>query len=150
MKTIRNEMDKANLIQRLNKLNGSEKAQWGKMNVNQMVSHLVQANEMPFGHTLEDKGNFVSKNIVKPLVLYFLPIPKEVKTAPSMNQQEQGRRPQEFSGDKKMVIELTEKIAKLSDDIQCAQHPVFGKMSAKEWAIMAHKHMDHHLKQFGV
>ena len=74
MKTIKNENDRANLIQRLNKLNGSEKALWGKMNVNQMVSHLVQAGEMPFGHTLEDKGNFISKNIVKPLVLYILPI----------------------------------------------------------------------------
>ena len=86
MKTIKNENDRANLIQRLSKLNGSERALWGKMNVHQMVSHLVQTAELPFGHSLEDKGNFVTKNIVKPLVLYILPMPKEVKTSPAINQ----------------------------------------------------------------
>jgi predicted oxidoreductase (fatty acid repression mutant protein) len=150
MKTIKNETDRANLIQRLNKLNGSEKALWGKMNVNQMVSHLVQAGEMPFGHSLEDKGNFVTKNIVKPLVLYILPMPKEVKTSPDMNQQENGRKPLEFAEDKKSVINLAEKLGNLSADFQCFQHPIFGKMNAREWGLLAHKHVDHHLKQFGV
>lgn len=150
MKTIKNENDRANLIQRLNKLNGSEKALWGKMNVKQMVSHLVQTSEMPFGHTLEDKSNFISKNIVKPLVLYILPMPKEVKTSPAMNQQENGRKPLEFAEDKELAINLIEKVGTLPVDFQCAEHFVFGNMNAKEWGLLAHKHMDHHLKQFGV
>ncbi len=69
MKSIRNESDKTNLITRLQKLTGNEKALWGIMTVHQMVSHLVQASEMPFGHKLEDKGNFITKHVVKPLVL---------------------------------------------------------------------------------
>ena len=150
MKTIKNETDRANLIQRLNKLNGSEKALWGKMIVNQMISHLVQAGEMPFGHSLEDKGNFVTKNIVKPLVLYILPMPKEVKTSAEINQQEKGRKPMEFAEDKKLAINCIEKIGALPADFQCAEHFVFGKMNAKEWGLLAHKHIDHHLKQFGV
>ena len=150
MKTIKNETDRANLIQRLNKLNGSEKALWGKMSVNQMISHLVQAGEMPFGHTLEDKGNFISKNIVKLLVLYVLPIPKEVKTSAEINQLENGRKPLEFAEDKKLAINLIEKIGTLPADFQCAEHFVFGKMNVKEWGLLAHKHIDHHLKQFGV
>jgi hypothetical protein len=150
MKTIRNESDRAGLIERLNKLTGEEKALWGKMNVNQMLSHLVQAGEMPFGHNLEDKGNFFTKNIVKTLVLYVLPMPKEVKTSPEMNQQENGRKPLEFAEDKKTVIGLIEKLSNLSVDDKCFQHPIFGTMNAKEWAGLAHKHIDHHLKQFGV
>lgn len=150
MKTIRNETDKRNLLTRLHKLTVNEKALWGKMNVNQMVSHLVQACEMPFGHKLGDKGNFITKNIVKPLVLYVLPMPKEVKTSPEMSQVENGRKPEEFTNDLKKVFELINKIAALPENFQGDIHPVFGKLNAKEWALIAHKHTDHHLRQFGL
>jgi hypothetical protein len=150
MKTIRNEADRASLIERINKLSGNETAVWGKMNVSQMVSHLVQAGEMPFGHNLDNRSNFMSRNVVKPLVLYVLPMPKEVKTPPNMNQMENGRKPEEFSADKAKVIELTNKISNLAENAECRNHPYFGPMNAKEWAIIAHKHMDHHLRQFGL
>jgi hypothetical protein len=29
-------------------------------------------------------------------------------------------------------------------------HSFFGKMTAEEWAILMYKHLDHHLRQFGV
>lgn len=29
-------------------------------------------------------------------------------------------------------------------------HPAFGNISTNEWGIAAYKHMDHHLRQFGV
>jgi hypothetical protein len=29
-------------------------------------------------------------------------------------------------------------------------HGFFGKMRAEEWAILMYKHLDHHLRQFGV
>ncbi len=150
MKTIRNETDRANLIERLNKLTGNEERLWGKMTVNQMLSHLVQAGEMPFGHDLKNQSNFMSKNIIKPLVLYVLPMPKEVKTAPEMNQQENGRKPENFSADKLKAIDLTDKIGTLAENAECREHPFFGPMNAKEWGIIAYKHTDHHLKQFGV
>lgn len=28
-------------------------------------------------------------------------------------------------------------------------HPFFGPLSPEEWAILMHKHVDHHLRQFG-
>ena len=92
MKTIRNEADRASLIERLNKLNGNEERIWGKMTVNQMLSHLVQACEMPFGHELKNQSNFMSRNVIKPLVLYILTMPKEVKTSPDMNQASRGEK----------------------------------------------------------
>jgi hypothetical protein len=29
-------------------------------------------------------------------------------------------------------------------------HPVFAKMSRKAWCVLGYRHMDHHLRQFGV
>ena len=120
------------------------------MNVTQMVSHLVQAGDLPFTVSLPDKSSFFSRTFIKPLILYVLPMPKEVKTSPEMNQQESGRKPLEFNADKTMVIDSINKLGSLLVDHDCKHHPFFGKMSAKEWAILAHKHIDHHLRQFGV
>jgi hypothetical protein len=31
-----------------------------------------------------------------------------------------------------------------------AQHPMFGAMPRADWLIWGYRHMDHHLRQFGV
>lgn len=120
------------------------------MNVGQMLSHLVQSNEMPFVSCVPDESNWFSRTLLKPLVLYVLPVPKEVKTPAPLDQQQDGRKPVGFDVDKKSVIELIEKLGTIKTDHECLAHPFFGAMSAKQWAVMAHKHIDHHLRQFGV
>lgn len=115
-----------------------------------MVSHLVRAGEMPFEARLPDKSTFLSRKVIKPLVLYVMPIPKGVKTSPDMDQQENGRPPQEFEGDRQLLVDSINKLAVISPDQHCFCHPFFGKMKAKQWGVLAHKHIDHHLRQFGV
>ena len=34
--------------------------------------------------------------------------------------------------------------------IAAKTHPFFGKMTVDEWGILQWKHLDHHLRQFGV
>lgn len=150
MKTVRSEADRASLIERVRHLTGEETPLWGKMNINQMVSHLVQAGDMPFEPSVADRSNLLSRTVLKPLILYVLPIPKEVKTSPEMNQLENGRKPQDFESDKAMLIESINRLGSLPLDRKCLAHPFFGAMNAKQWAIMAHKHINHHLAQFGV
>jgi len=150
MPTIRNKTERTKLIERLNKLNGNETPLWGKMNIDQMMSHLVQGGELPFEATLSDKSTFSSRTFIKPLILYVLPMPKEVKIAADFDQQANGRKPVEFDADRAKLIELMNKLGDLPVDSECKYHPMFGKMTAKEWALIAHKHIDHHLKQFGV
>lgn len=150
MKTLQRGDDRASLIERVRRLTGDETPLWGKMNVNQMVSHLIQAGDMPFEASVADRSNLLSRTVLKPLILYVLPIPKEVKTSPEMNQLENGRKPQDFESDKAMLIESINRLGSLPLDRKCLAHPFFGAMNAKQWAIMAHKHINHHLAQFGV
>lgn len=150
MRTIRNENDRTALCARIEKLTGSETPAWGRMNVNQMVSHLVQTGDLPFAVSLPDKSNFFARTFVKPLVLYVLPMPKEVKTPAEMNQQEKGRPPGELGEDKRLVIDAINRLAALGESERCKHHPFFGPMTPKQWAVIAHKHIDHHLRQFGV
>lgn len=150
MKTLRDEKCRAELVGRLDKLNAGAQPAWGRMNVEQMLSHLVQSGGLPFVASVPDRSNWMSRTLLKPLVLYVLPIPKEVKTSPEIDQQQDGRKPLGFETDKRELMGSMEKIGTLSPGHECLNHPFFGKMSAKQWATMAHKHIDHHLRQFGV
>jgi hypothetical protein len=150
MKSLRDEKCRSKLIERINNLSSSSQPVWGRMNVEQMLSHLVHANELPFVASVPDRSSFISRRVVKPLVLYLLPMPKEIKTSAEMDQQQQGRPPHGFEEDKRNLIESINKLGTLPVDEDCLFHPFFGKMSAKEWAMIGHKHIDHHLRQFGV
>ena len=150
MKSLRNEQCRQELTARLNKLSPDAKAAWGKMTVEQMLSHLVQSGDLPFESTVPDRSNWMSRNVIKPLVFYVLPIPKEVPTSPEIDQQENGRAPQGFEADKAMVIESFQKLGEIATDHKCLNHPFFGPMSAKQWCRLGYKHADHHLRQFGV
>ncbi|MBK9767571.1 MAG: DinB family protein [Chloracidobacterium sp.] len=149
MKTIRNETDRSSLIERVNKLTSDETPLWGKMNVNQMISHLVQGGITVRGE-MPDKSTFTSRTFIKPLILYVLPMPKEVKVSGILISRLMAAKPLEFEADRGRLIDLMNKLSGLPVNSDCQYHPMFGKMSAKEWALIVHKHIDHHLKQFGV
>jgi len=150
MRSIRNQAERDQLVRRLNKLTGDERPLWGKMTCDQMLSHLVQGAELPFEASVPERSTFVFRNLMKPLVLYVLPIPKDVKVSPEMNQQEKGRPPQGLTLDREILTEMMARVGTLPADHDCLNHPMFGKMNAKEWGLLIYKHTDHHLKQFGV
>jgi len=150
MKTLRDRNDRTAIIERVNSLTSDSKPAWGKMNVDQMMSHLVQAGELPFAATLPDKSTFAARTFIKPLILYILPMPKEVKVSANMDQQQDGRKPLGLEKDRQLLIETLARLGDLPTDHKCSYHPMFGKMNAKEWALIIHKHTDHHLRQFGV
>lgn len=150
MKSLRNEQCREELIKRINSLSPDAKAAWGKMNVEQMLSHLVQSGDLPFESTVPDRSNWMSRNVIKPLAFYLLPMPKEVPTSPQIDQQQDGRPPLGFETDRALVIESLHKVGSIAKDQKCLDHPFFGPMSANDWCLLGYKHVDHHLKQFGA
>ncbi|MEO5859198.1 MAG: DUF1569 domain-containing protein [Pyrinomonadaceae bacterium] len=150
MKTIRDERRRVELVERLNALGPDARPKWGRMSVDQMLSHLVQGCELPFVASVPVASTWALRNVIKPLVLYVLPMPKEVKISAAMDQQRDGRKPLGFDADRALVVDLLNRLGTLPVDEKCLDHPMFGKMSAKEWGVIAHKHTDHHLRQFGV
>ncbi len=150
MKTLRSEQCREALIARINRLSPESKPRWGKMNVEQMLSHLVQGDELPFVASVPDRSSLMSRTILKPLMLYVLPMPKEIPTSPAMDQQQNGRKPAGFDSDKRQLIDSMHKLGTLDLNHKCLDHPFFGSLSPRQWAALAHKHIDHHLRQFGV
>lgn len=141
------------IINRINQLTPENQAAWGKMNVNQMLCHVTDQLRISLGEkeTGQSQANFISRTLLKFLVVRVISIPKNVPTSPKVDQVDgDGTPPIDFQSDRKTLLEYIEKFCSTPDDFAWTPHFKFGKLTGQEWAILAHKHLDHHLKQFGV
>ena len=147
MKTLWQEDFRHEIIERLANLNGDSKPNWGKMNCGQMLAHVADGLRMALGDLKTvPKKSFLRFRPVKYLIIYRLPFPKGAPTAPELIS-----RPAEYVETEISAIkDLIEQFAEREQVVEWAQHPAFGKLSNKDWGVLGYKHIDHHLKQFGV
>jgi hypothetical protein len=146
------ETKREEIISRINKLTPDAKALWGKMNVNQMICHCTDGLRGSLGELgeLKDQSNFLTRSLLKFLVLYVMPIPKSVPTSKRVDQMRDGTKPTDFESDRQTLLAFIEKVSAKPDDFAWSPHFKFGAMNRREWGILSGKHIDHHLKQFGV
>lgn len=149
MKSIFNPTDNQELVNRINQLTPESKAVWGKMTVDQMLSHCQAPIDVATGN-LSLKANFIMQMLGKMLKSKILKSPyfkKNSPTAPSFIRT--GKY--SFETTKEELIERIEKFATEGQAlIKNQTHPFFGKMTYEEWDKLHYMHLDHHLRQFGV
>lgn len=135
---------------RINKLNANSKAQWGKMNAYQMLKHCSENEKMNLGQVKYERlfiGKLFGKMALKKMVKDDQPIGKKSPTHPKFVITGQG----DFSAQKEELISLIEQYpTKNQSELEGFVHPFYGKMTLKELNIDIYKHLDHHLRQFGV
>jgi len=137
------------IIERINKLTPITLSQWGKMTVSQMLEHCQQPIKVPLG-MLELKRNWMSILFGKTIKKQMLAQGKLRKDLPTVKEFRIQGEPQ-FEQAKQELIELIERFAKQGHSaIKVTRHPFFGEMTTEEWDILQWKHLDHHLRQFGV
>jgi hypothetical protein len=57
----------------------------------------------------------------------------------------------EFTGERSMLIAAIENFAgQGATGCTPNPHPFFGTLNPQQWSILMYKHVDHHLRQFGV
>lgn len=149
MSSIYNKADNEIIIARINKLSPESKAQWGKMNAAQMLSHCHGPIDVAFG-TLDLKANFLMQllgKMVKKKMLKAGEFSKSSPTAPAFIRNEAC----DFEKSKSGLIERINQFSTLGEKaIRSSKHPFFGEMSFDEWDRLHTMHLDHHLRQFGV
>lgn len=148
MGSILNENDRTAILDRLRLLSASSTGRWGKMNVTEMLEHLRLSAQMAVGELeLPSSNKRVFQTFpLKHLILYVLPFPKGAPTAP-------GLLPvaaQALDEEREALLALLDRIGAGPRDGSGPAHPLFGTLSWREWGVVTHKHVDHHLKQFGV
>jgi Protein of unknown function (DUF1569) len=123
---------------------------WGKMTSAQAMAHCSMSMEWAVGEKTPPRM-FVGRILgafVKPMVFKDdAPLRRNSPTSPVLIVQ----------GDRNLEIER-ERLRGLVDRFcqagqqGCTTHPhsFFGRLTPEEWAILMYKHLDHHLRQFGV
>lgn len=146
-KTLWDEAARRDLKDRLGNLQANSQARWGKFNAPQMLIHVVSAMRMANGEIETASRNLpIRYTPIKQLVVYWLPFPKGAPTAPELLNREPGDWAEGLSNLRAQIDSFAARDPKAPWPI----HPAFGKMSPKAWGVLGYRHIDHHLKQFGV
>ena len=137
-------------IERINSLTSKSEPKWGTMNVAQMLAHTNVSYDLAFLRK-SNKPNpimkFLLKLLVKPMVVNEKEYPKNSRTAPIFIIANE----RNFEKEKELLIDnikLTQ--AKGPNYFDGRESPSLGALTSEEWNNLFYKHLDHHLKQFGV
>lgn len=149
-KNLFNENEAQEAIARIDALTPESQPQWGKMNVSEMLAHcnvtyeLVYTDKHP-----KPKGfqKFIIKLFAKRLVVGPKPYKKNLRTAPVFLITDE----RDFATEKGRLIDHIRKTQKLGGaHFDNKESHAFGALTESEWNILFSKHLDHHLRQFGV
>jgi hypothetical protein len=148
MKSIFDKTTREELIGRINNLNENSTAQWGKMNVSQMIKHCILCEEMYLGRKKYKRafiGRLFGRMALKNLLKDEQPLQRNAPTSADFKIKETGGN---VSSEKKKWIALLEEYEHFSNDNFV--HWFFGRMSKEQVGYFAYKHSDHHLRQFNA
>lgn len=149
MKTIFDLSHANEILLRIDQLQQDAEPQWGRMNVAQMMAHCSSFQDIAIGKSHSTRswlGMLVGK-FAKPVFYNDKPLPRNMSTIQTIMIEDS----REFEVEKE---KLKQNIKSLQSDgsMNCANrpHPFFGVLTSEEWGKGIYKHLDHHLKQFGV
>lgn len=150
MKSLFNSNDNQEIVDRISSLTPSTQSQWGKMNISQMCAHCQAPLNVAYGDLKLKRGLMgilFGSMIKKKMSKDEKPFDKNLPTDKAFIVVDI----REFESEKNKLIDLVKKFEKVGPDgITKEAHPFFGKMTDREWDILQWKHLDHHMRQFGV
>lgn len=147
MKTIWEQESRQELLARADKLNPDSAARWGSMSCPRMLTHVTDGLRMALGEIkIVSKNSPLKLAPIRYLIIYVMPFPKGAPTAPELVERVPGEWQRELAEFKQVFAGLVANSRKTDGQ----EHPVFGKLSEKDWGVLGYKHLDHHFKQFGV
>ncbi len=132
---------------RLSKLRNESKPRWGKMNAGQMLRHCqAPLNIVLQKNTYNLKPNWFARTFFKRSMYSDALWWKNMPTIKSFRETED----RDFDREYESLMNLLEELESKKDDDHWPAHPVFGKLTRTQWGKMQFKHLDHHLRQFGL
>jgi hypothetical protein len=148
MKSVFDETTRTELIRRIDALDENSRAQWGNMNLYQMLKHCSAWEDLIFGRKKYKRafaGYLFGKMALKAVLKDDKPLRRSTPTIPALVIKEiEGDSP----GEKKQWIEKVREYAHFPN--HGLVHPFFGKMTREQVGYLVYKHIDHHLRQFNA
>jgi Protein of unknown function (DUF1569) len=137
-------------MERLHALTPTAQPQWGKMRVAAMLAHLNVSYEMLY-ETRHKRPNalvrFLLRTFLKAKVVGPAPYPRNSPTAPQFRIADT----RDFATEKDRLMAYMQRMyGEGRARFEGRESASFGPLTASEWNVMFSKHLDHHLRQFGV
>jgi len=150
MKSLFNTEDFSEIKNRINSIDDNSKAEWGKMNSGQMLKH-CQAPFNVVNGTIEfkTKVGFLKKMVfkmMKPIMYNEKPWKHNIPTAREFII----NTTVDLNTEKENLAQLVDSFHERKEQKEWLPHPIFGNFTTEQWGKMQYKHLDHHLRQFGV
>ena len=138
------------VVARIENLTSQTQPIWGKMSVAQMLAHCCITYEMVYTDKHPRPNaftRFMMKTLIKNIVTSEKAYVKNGRTAKQFVITDS----KNFETEKKRLIDFITKTQQLGEqEFEGKESHSFGKLTAKEWNNLFYKHIDHHLRQFGV
>jgi hypothetical protein len=146
MPTLLDPADRTTILERLRRVTPETVPAWGRLTAPRLLCHLADQLRVALGDvSITRRDSLVTRTLLKWLVVYS-PLkapPGKVQTTPEMLVS----APTSWAADLATCEALIQRLATTPTQ---APHPVFGRLPYDGWGRLAWKHLDHHLRQFGV
>jgi hypothetical protein len=149
VKTIDQAEVRASLIARLERLSPTTQGQWGQLTCQQMLVHVADSMErVTRGERFTGDTGSPSWLIKLVALRTWLSWPHGLPSGgdPASTEVDAAR----FEEERARTIAALEAMAAADGSGFSAVHPAFGPMSTRDWLRWGQRHLDHHLRQFGV
>jgi hypothetical protein len=135
---------------RLANLRPDSERLWGSLAPAQAVEHCSRSVEMALGDQRPPRmmiGRLVGPLIKRIALGNESPFKRNSPTAPNLVVADE----RDLDTERERLYALLDRFSQ-GGTMVCTTYPhsFFGRLSPDEWAILMYKHLDHHLRQFGV
>lgn len=136
-------------LARVRALPPDARARFGTLTVDRMVVHVLDGLKIAFGESRPEAVRTPLKNALGRWLVIRSPVPwpkGRIKAPPGFFATPPSAR---FEEDRETLARYVERFSE-PERIAWGESPLLGKLSARDWATLNARHLDHHLSQFGV
>ncbi len=139
------------VVERIRKIQPSANPQWGSMTATEMFYHtnevLRRTMMLP---PLQPKKSTLKQILLKTYFMNFAPrFPKNVEAPKFVNMKKNNFQLEGFEQERNKLIERVNEFQQSQNEF-APNHPIFGRLTKKQWGVFSWMHLDHHLRQFNV
>jgi Protein of unknown function (DUF1569) len=136
--------------ERLSHLSSNSVRQWGKMSSAQALAHCAVGMEWAVGDRIPSRmflGRIIGRMMKRVVLGNDKPMRRNSPTVKELVVQDD----RDLERERERLYGLIDRFA-AGGPKGCTTNPhsFFGRLTPEEWATLTYKHLDHHLRQFGV
>ena len=157
MSTLLKASAREEMERRLAALRPDTPARWGKFTAPRMLAHAIQSVAMMTGDVVvkSKRVPWLFRNPpFKHLLIYVLPMPKGLPTAPELLARETpdvgAMSDAAWAAECQAFSHALARIPAVEKRGVWPVHPAFGALTGPQWGVQQYRHLDHHFRQFGL